>query len=519
MIRLSYLIESLGGAVVRPAVTAHRDQVTDVVLYEGDRIEPGGRGHLVLGPGIHETSRAVDLLHSAAQAGSCAVVLPVPAAAEPDVVSAAESLGVGLVELLPTTSWTHLVWLIRSVIDHSTVRVGSEISGENVDHDALFGLADAAAAIVGAPVTIEDVQSRVLAHSELQDTADTARISTIVGRRVPENVIRHFRSRGTFRRLHGCDAPIRIDSGPEGFLPRLVVPIRSGRELLGSIWVVESEPVSAHQLLELTRTASVVALHLVRLRAQSGMARRMSADRLRALLLSPDDGVTVPLPPGPWRVVALASARSDTADTQIAAQEGFLRRHGWLQPLLTTLDDIPIAVVTDAGSTRVAGSWEWLRTAIAGADQANASALAGGPARTPEELSRSGSEALELVALAGVGRLHASSTTFEEAWPDIALARARSAILATPFDVGPVRLLVDHDRERGSDLVATLATYLAHYGEPKRAARELHVHPNTLRYRMRQIIDLSGLDVTDHRVRLAAALVLDSTTARRHRGA
>ncbi|WFR74355.1 helix-turn-helix domain-containing protein [Prescottella defluvii] len=252
------------------------------------------------------------------------------------------------------------------------------------------------------------------------------------------------------------------------------------------------------------------------MRAQSAMARRMSADRLRALMLSPDDVGTFPLPQGPWRVVALSCARGDTADAQIAVWEGFLRRHGWLQPLLTTLDDVPIAVVSDTGSAGVAGSWEWLRAVVAATDHASAAALGGALARSQVELSRSSSEAMELVTLAREGRLRASSMSFVDAWTDIALARARSALLATPFDIGPVQLLVDHDRERGSDFVATLAMYLDHYGEPKRAARKLHVHPNTLRYRMKQIIDLSGLDVTDHRVRLAAALVLSSitTTAR-----
>lgn len=509
MIRLSSVIDSLGSAVVRSTAPASRDQVTDVVIADDDRFDSETHGHLVLGPGIHERSRAVELLHRAARAGACAVVLPAPTASESIVVDEAESLEVGLVELQPTTSWTQLVWLIRSVIDHFTAGVGSE-SFEEPSRDALFVLADAAAAVVRAPVTIEDVESRVLAYSELQGTADATRISTIVGRRVPENVIRHFRSRGIFRRLHGCDTPIRIDSGPEGFLPRLVVPIRVGRQLLGSIWVIDPEPVSTDRMRELTRTASVAALHLIRLRAQSEIARRVSADRLRALLVAPDDNSTVPLPPGPWRVVALSSARGGCAEAQLALHEVIFRRRGWHQPLLTTIDDVPVAVVSDTGQSTMAGTWEWLRTTVATSEVADVSALAGTAVPVLGDLSGSASEAMELVALAREGRLVTSSATFEDAWTDILLARARSALLATPRDVGRMQVLIDHDRQRGSELVATLATYLDHYGEPKQAARELHVHPNTLRYRMRQIIDLSGLDLTNHRVRLAVALVLDA---------
>lgn len=509
MIRLSSVIESLGSSVVCSTAPARRDRVTDVVLAVVDGVDSDGCGHLVLGPGIQDGPGAVELLRSAARTGACAVVLPAPTASDTHVVREAESLGVGLVELQPTTSWTQLVWLVRSLIDHSTAGVGSAAYGEPVG-DPLFVLADAAAAVVRAPVTIEDVHSRVLAYSELQGTTDAARISTIVGRRVPENVIRHFRSRGTLRRLHGCDAPIRIESGPEGLLPRLVVPVRAGRELLGSIWIVDPDPMSTDQLRELTRIASVVALHLVRLRAHSGIAQRMSADRLRTLLLSPDDAGTFPLPPGPWRVTALWSRTGDSADASAALADGLLRRHGWRRPLLTTIEGVAVAVLTDHGSAQVAGGWEWLRAAVTAADHSTVSALAGAPAHSPAELPRSCSEAMELAAVVQQGHLRTRSTAFEDAWPDIALARARSALRATPLDVRPVRALIDHDTERGSNLAATLATYLDHYGEPKRAARELHVHPNTLRYRLRQISGLSALDLTDPRVRLATALVLDS---------
>ncbi|MGJ3562204.1 hypothetical protein ACR6C2_44605 [Streptomyces sp. INA 01156] len=95
--------------------------------------------------------------------------------------AARELAGPALVELQPHTSWAHVVWLLRGVIDRAsapdTSRLGSP--GPHVD---LFALADTAAEIIDAPVTVEDAQSRVLAYSARQDTTDPARVSTIVGR-------------------------------------------------------------------------------------------------------------------------------------------------------------------------------------------------------------------------------------------------------------------------------------------------------------------------------------------------
>jgi DNA-binding PucR family transcriptional regulator len=55
--------------------------------------------------------------------------------------------------------------------------------------------------------------------------------------------------------------------------------------------------------------------------------------------------------------------------------------------------------------------------------------------------------------------------------------------------IGP---LVEHDRARGTDLVRTLDRYLRNERSITATARDLQVHYNTLRYRLRRIDDLVG---------------------------
>jgi DNA-binding PucR family transcriptional regulator len=81
--------------------------------------------------------------------------------------------------------------------------------------------------------------------------------------------------------------------------------------------------------------------------------------------------------------------------------------------------------------------------------------------------------------------------------------------------LGPVSLLRDHDAQRGSDYVETLAAWLDHPGAPAQAARAIHVHPNTMRYRMARVADLAGLDLADPVVRLAVRLQLAAELGRR----
>ena len=59
--------------------------------------------------------------------------------------------------------------------------------------------------------------------------------------------------------------------------------------------------------------------------------------------------------------------------------------------------------------------------------------------------------------------------------------------------VGPV---MDYDREHGTQLLETLSTYMRCNGNIPEVAALLHVHKHTVRYRLRRVTELTGLDVT-----------------------
>ncbi|MGW7486558.1 hypothetical protein [Streptomyces sp. NPDC054786] len=75
--------------------------------------------------------------------------------------------------------------------DSGTRAVGAEAGDP-------FGLADAIAAVIDAPVTIEERSTRVLAYSARQERGDEVRVATIMRRHVPDDVNAHFRRHGVF---------------------------------------------------------------------------------------------------------------------------------------------------------------------------------------------------------------------------------------------------------------------------------------------------------------------------------
>ncbi|TDC44843.1 PucR family transcriptional regulator [Actinomadura sp. KC345] len=517
MISLTDLVESLGPGLLRMVENGHGAQVHDVVLAEPGEAA-GQPGELVLGVGVTGPADAVALLERADAAGADGVVLKAPLADDPEVIAAARPLRPALVELRPDTSWTHVVWLVRGAIDRAYAPLPDPPGAPGV-HNDLYALADTAAEIADAPVTLEDARSRVLAYSGRQDTTDPARVSTIVGRRVPAQVIDHLRASGVFRRLARSSEPVFVPEGPDGMLPRLVIPVRAGGEWLGSIWVVARTPVSGDRVRRLTDLAAVLALHLLRLRAEAGVARRVSADQLRTALR---DGTRVAAPAPPWRVVALGGTdEAGDVRQRLDLWDAITQRFGWHRPLLTDVDGTLFAVLTERPPRDDdPGSLPWLRHVLTRVRDHDRTlyAAAGGTAHSHTDLPRSRAEAAELDALVTSGHLTPGLTLLEDAWDAVIVERARKATRTdTGLLGGPLPVLKAHDETHGTAFLPTLAAWLDHYGDPKGTAQALDVHPNTLRYRLRRMAEVTTLDLSSPRLRLALRLQLSALRTPRHR--
>ena len=64
--------------------------------------------------------------------------------------------------------------------------------------------------------------------------------------------------------------------------------------------------------------------------------------------------------------------------------------------------------------------------------------------------------------------------------------------------------LLDYDTQHRGELVRTLSVYLSHHGSHKQSARMLHLHTNTVAYRMARIETITGLNLSDPDDRLVA---------------
>lgn len=135
----------------------------------------------------------------------------------------------------------------------------------------------------------------------------------------------------------------------------------------------------------------------------------------------------------------------------------------------------------------------------------------GGPATGAAGLRRSLDEARHAHRIACLGTGTVRTATGDD------LSSYLMLLAAVPEDVRRlyrerlVGVLERYDAEHGSDLVGTLAAFLDASGSWHRCAEQLHVHVNTLRYRLQRVEQLTGHSLSTLRDRVDFCLALSIT--------
>lgn len=73
-----------------------------------------------------------------------------------------------------------------------------------------------------------------------------------------------------------------------------------------------------------------------------------------------------------------------------------------------------------------------------------------------------------------------------------------------------LHVLEDYDERKGTELVATLETYMRNNYNVAQTARDFFTHRNTIDYRLKRIEELIGAPLTDPNVNMALWLSLQA---------
>ncbi|OBF71946.1 PucR family transcriptional regulator [Mycobacterium sp. 852002-51613_SCH5001154] len=504
MITLDRLVNVLGGYGVRLRWSSvpRSTELRSVVIHEV-ATKRAVLGDVLLAIDAGSLDEAVCWASSAH-----AVVVLTRDNAEPMTLD--EDTRVGAVMLVDES----LSWSEVAAVIYGLVLEGRETAAGRGPTD-LFALADSLADAVGSPVVIHDALLRVLAYSRLQQHADPAQAEIILGRQTPDRLRALFDARGVFAHLTNSDEPVFVEGDAEsGMTGRMVAAVRSGRELMGSVWVACSNPLEETRRDALAEGAQTVALHLLRSQASADLERQVESELVIRLLEGSADSATAAsklgLPQSGLRVIALQASVGAKRDAALLlAFERATAGFGWSRPGRSALAGNTIYTVLPGEQASVARHWV---VGLGAALPEGVALLAGvsGPAAVTD-LAAARQEADECLALheASPG---SAPPAYDESWDDILLQRLRTAARAGRSPTrGPVAELGRHDRAHGTDYLATLRAWLGALGDPAEAGERLGVHENTVRYRLRKMAEITNLPLDDARKRLAMMIELAAT--------
>jgi hypothetical protein len=487
-----------------------------VEFYDPSTPAPAYIDRIVLGAGV-ASSHVTALTAELADAGAAALVLRAPMDDDPRDWTSTDQHPALAVLRHGEGDWAQLANVLRSLLGAHSI---GQVTGVRLGD--LFGLADAVATLAGGAVSIVDSAGQVVGYStHSEQPIDDARRRTTLLLQEDISITSDSRYRSLLRVTEARHFPSSTD-----LFGRVGIAVRASGELLGSLWVIQVDPShAAHTRDLLQEMEPIVAQHLLRAREDagdrdqrtSGLLRTLLEDRRQArgaasqLLLRPEAGCTV------------VCLRVNTFD-QVEAVRGLHRvLHLAISVSSAAFPGSHSAIVGSQVVTLIPGPHQAAAETFTQAMVRVDNALIAGIGRRANDINGVARSYREAGAVAGAlmnsprhdGDRHVHVATFDEMRDRLAILQVGDLIEGLDAAVGDAAsILAAHDAAQGTDLTRTMRVYLDQLGSVRETANALHVHQNTVRYRLDVVRTELGIDLDspDTRLWLWLRLSADSRT-------
>ncbi len=523
MVRLSDCIQLMQAELVHANPTPENlgHPVSDVLMYDPLDHWSSVDDRIILAVGCTYGSPDFDqLLHRAANSNAAAVIVKAHGAKMEQLRGAALGYSLSVLVAPDDADWTRLVALARaSVMGAAADTVAGVRLGD------LYAFANAAASITNGAASIVDPLGRILGYSTLpgQPIDELRRITTLT---LEETIPPAFDQ--DFKIVYAAPGAVLVPAPDDG-MARLALAVRAGGELLGSIWIIDpGQENRAAALNALDRMAPLAGLHMLHARSASDFGERRNADLIRTLM---DDAPHAPFAAAQLGLDAangLAVAAFSIVRPETGSLESVRDIHRLLQ-LVTTVSNVQFGT----GHSALLGSVVYALLPCKGTSPRAVHgriiqeieayshtispfpviATVGGIAQGIEDLPRSRSEAVQTMnhllnlqarggKAAGTGKVPGVAL-YEDFQIPLNLMKIGAFIEENGLGgTDEIASIQARDAEQKTDYLDTLRAYLASNGNISAMAAQLHVHNNTVRYRVTRLAEDFNLDLADPQKRL-----------------
>jgi DNA-binding PucR family transcriptional regulator len=529
---LAFLLGALGTTVVslRVAPAGTQIPIRSVTLLDADDLAAAESGDVVAdlcvlaGVPARTATDWIERLATEDPARRPAAVVIKDATTELSRAAEGSSIAVGALHAQARAEM--VLSTVRGLLAGAAARSQPDaVSGEPFTEESdLYGLAQRVASLSGGLVSIEDDQSRLLAYSATDGEADELRMMSILGREGPAEHLRRLRELGVFERLRRSPAVVEVPADERlGWRRRLVVSIqpiggagggRSGTAPVGTIWLQQGGRPLDPDASSVLEGAAAIAARLIH-RARS--APTQEALQIQRLLGIRGGGVDVPslaaalaVPTsGPAAVVGVALADAAPPAVPLSEIAAALRLHAGAyarDSLVAATNDRIYLLLPRARSSAIVTWVDVLLDRLTARFGSALRAAIAAPVAALGDVPSARAEVDRVLDRPGGGQ---RVTTLTQSRTPVLLGEIAELVGSrTELHDPRLQLLLGYDSERDAALVASLEQYLLRFGDVRTAAAELHIHPNTLRYRLRRAEHLLGMSLDDPDARLLLQIQL-----------
>ena len=461
----------------------------------------------------------------------------------PEMLAEADRLNVPLFTVGPDVSLIDLMTpLLERIINAEHWRLKRSIEIHRrftelvLDGKGVKEICATLAELLESAVVIEDASFHLLAHAG--GAGDPHRKETIQRQGTPARVLFDPQVQRMLREVEASRGPVKVPAFPHVGMSRerLIAPILAANQVLGYISVLDHPPHNEElAFMAIEQAALVLALAVAKERELSEVEGRVRGEFLEDLLQGtygeeaaaqrrarhlgyPLHGNHIVMLVDIDDFRGFIGSRQASEDAIQALKREFLRRvtgvvrGAYPRALVQGRSDSVVSLLpigTEPGDYQAKGHALGLQIRQNIADWKPGFTVSvgfSGPAEAPGGLAAAQREVISVMdSLARFKRWGQVVAV-----PELGLTGLLAAVTDerlvdyTRRHLGP---LVEHDTARKGSLVPTLRAYLE-TGEQQEAAKRLRVHPNTLRYRLDRIREISGVDLEDPETRLNMAVAL-----------
>ncbi|WP_410985405.1 PucR family transcriptional regulator [Bacillus cereus] len=383
-----------------------------------------------------------------------------------------------------------------------------------VTFDNLEEFADIISEVLQCPITVEDVNHRLLAYSTHDERTDSARIATIMGRRVPEKVINNLWKEGVIPTLLKSREPIHVKKIDNiGLGDRVAISIWNKKDVLGFIWALEiKRSLTEQDYALLKKSAEAVKSKLLQLQTRKNKKDERSQEFFWKLLTNhiqtneeiiENFQVLHITPASLFNVVVFHFEQEITSEKEKQISY-LLKTSEHLKILLYTIDRNKLILLTSLDDLsqpsheinnfveRFVNTME-KRYEIKAIKPAFSSVYS-----DYQKISKAYKETLIVLSIkekfpSDTANIHGYQNMGIYQLIDLLLEQRKQE----EYENQALQKLHKYDCKYNSNLVETLEIFLNNDSNTSEVAKVLNIHVNTLSYRLKRICEISEIDLKD----------------------